>query len=404
MSTSRLVGATALGVLATVAAVAFGSRPLGVAGVGLLLAVLLTRLWAGFARGPARVRYTVSPQPAVEGGRVRVAISANRSSGVPVASIVVRGRLGRLGEHAVRLRGHGRRADGELDLGRLPRGTFQVSGVALELGDHLGLHTVTTPVTVDATAVVVHPRLTELETLFSDAGRFGADGRRLLLRRPAGFDFHSVREYEQGESLRRVHWPTTAKRGQLMVKELEDSPHDAMVVLLDCDPCGAAGTSPESSFDQAARAAGSILDAHLRRGRDVTLVTTGAGHSLVRVRARDPDRRAALDALAAAEPDAPLPLGRTLRHGLPAALRNGELTIVTANLDAPAVDAILGLAQRRLVSVVWIDAPSFAGRPTRTAPGLLRLAGTGIPVAPIRAGVDLAAALDLAGRREVARA
>ena len=33
------------------------------------------------------------------------------------------------------------------------------------------------------------------------------DGRRLLLRRPAGFDLHSVREYEQGESLRKVHWP-----------------------------------------------------------------------------------------------------------------------------------------------------------------------------------------------------
>ena len=37
------------------------------------------------------------------------------------------------------------------------------------------------------------------------------DGRRLLLRRPTGFDLHSVREYEQGESLRKVHWRTTAQ-------------------------------------------------------------------------------------------------------------------------------------------------------------------------------------------------
>jgi uncharacterized protein (DUF58 family) len=401
---SRLAGATALGIGVTVAAVAFGSRPLAVAGVGLLLAVGLTRVWAGFAGGPAAVRYSGSPQPAVEGERVRVAIDARRASAVPVGSIVVRGRLGRLGEHTVRLRGHGRRATRELDLGRLPRGTFRLSDVTLELGDPLGLHMVTSTIAPDGTVLVVHPRLTELRSLFSDAGRFGADGRRLLLRRSVGFDFHSVREYEQGESLRRVHWPTTAKRGQLMVKELEDSPRDAMVVLLDCDPCGAAGTAPRSSFDQAVRAAGSILEAYARRGRDVTLVTTGTVQAVVRVRALDPDRRAALDALAGAEPDAPHALGHTLRHGLPVGLRNGELAVVTANVDGHAVDAMLGAAQRRLVSVAWIDAPSFAGKPTRAAPGLLRLAGLGIPVAVVRAGVDLSLALDLPATREAAGA
>ena len=44
------------------------------------------------------------------------------------------------------------------------------------------------------------------------------EGRRLLMRRPSGFDLHSVRDYQQGESLRRVHWPTTARRGHLMVE------------------------------------------------------------------------------------------------------------------------------------------------------------------------------------------
>jgi hypothetical protein len=43
---------------------------------------------------------------------------------------------------------------------------------------------------------------------------------------------------------------------------------------------------------------------------------------------------------------------------------------------------------------VWVDAPSFAGRPTRTLPGLLRLAASGVPVAIVRQGDDLAAALD----------
>lgn len=404
MRRGPLAGAALLGASVTVAAVAFGSRPLGVAGLGLLLAVGFTRTWAGFARSPATVRYTWAPQPAEEGERVRLRIEALRASRVPVGSLVVRGRLGRLGGHAVKLRGHGRHATADLDLGRLPRGRFRLSDVTLELGDHLGLHAITLPLEADGTVVLVHPRLAELGALFSDAGRYGADGRRLLLRRSAGFDFHSVREHEQGDSLRRVHWPTSAKRGRLMVKELEDSPRDAVVVLLDCDPAGAAGSPPGSSFDQAVRAAGSILDAYARRGRDVALLTNGSDRALVRVRALDPDRRAALDALAAAEPDALHPLAHMLRHGQPAALRTEELAVVTSNLDARAVDALLGAAQHRLVSVAWIDAPSFVGKPTRAAPGLLRLAGSGIPVAVVRAGDDLAAALDLPASQVVARA
>ena len=71
---------------------------------------------------------------------------------------------------------------------------------------------------------MVYPRLVELERIFFDGGAGPEHGRRLLLRRPVGFDLHSVRDYQQGESLRRVHWPSTARRGSLMVKELEDSP------------------------------------------------------------------------------------------------------------------------------------------------------------------------------------
>ena len=67
------------------------------------------------------------------------------------------------------------------------------------------------------------------------------EGKRLLLRRTTGFDLHSVREYEQGESLRRVHWPSTAKRAQLMVKELEDAPRDEVAVVLDADASAVVG-------------------------------------------------------------------------------------------------------------------------------------------------------------------
>jgi uncharacterized protein (DUF58 family) len=391
--TPRLGGALLLGLGVSVAAVVFESRSLGVAGVGLLAAALIARLWAVTARGPVAVRFRAAPSPATEGDRVTLGVETRRRSRVPAGSVGVTVSLGRLGTHELALHGHRRSSSGELRLGRPPRGSYPIADARLVLGDYLGLESVATAVEA-STSIVVHPRLVVLDGLFSEAGRRGADGRRLLLRRPAGFDFHSVREYEQGESLRRVHWPTTARRGQLMVKELDDAPRDAVVVLLDCDPSGAVGAPPDSSFDTAVRAAGSVLRAHAVRGRKATLVTTGRRPAAVQVCSLEGDFRAALDVLAAAEPDAPYGLGPALGGEESAAARAGELLVVSATSEPASLDAVLASASRQLVSLVWVDAPSYAGRPTRTLPGLLRLSAAGVPVAIVRLGDDLASVLD----------
>ena len=397
----RLGGALLLGLVVTGAALAFGSRALGVAGVGLMLAALVTRVWAALARGPVVVGHSVTP--ATEGERVELEIAVARASRIPVGSLVARGSLGRLGGYECRLQGHGRTAAGRVYLGRLPRGLFRVSGSELVIGDYLGLDSISLPVDPLGATVTVYPRLVELQGLFSDAGRLGGSGRRLLLRRPAGFDFHSVREYTQGESLRRVHWPTTARRGQLMVKELEDTPRDTVVVLLDSDPAGACGDPPDSSFDDAVRVAGSVLKVYASRGRKASLVTTGTEGG-TQVSSLPDDFGAVLGVLAAAEANAQSRLPRWLAHEHARTAQAGELVVVTANLDLVAVDALIAVAARRLLSVVWIDAPSYVGRPTRAAPGALRLSSLGVPVAVVRRGDDLAAALDAPRMEAFARA
>lgn len=401
---SRWGGALGLGAGVTAAALAFGSRPLAVAGVGLLLAGGLSRAWAGLARGEISIRATVEPEKPVEGDRVRLRIQAKRSSRVPVGSAIVRLELGKLGHFELRLRGRGRTQQGELDLGTLPRGVFPLTNVQLVLGDHLGLGSLVVAGRTDAKAVIVYPVLVALRDVFDDGGARTGGARRLLLRRTAGFDFHSVRDYEQGESLRRVHWPTTARRGQLMVKELHDAPSDDVVVILDCDAAGAAGAPPDSSFDVAVRAAGSILQAHAGRGRTATLVTTGTRRVAQPMRSGEAGLDALLAVLAAAEPDASHGLERSLRDDDPVVTRGAALTVVTGAPLATVAPSLVRMAAHRLVSVAWIDTPSFAGRPTRADPGLLRLAGSGIPVAVVRRGDDLTAALRPAGARSAARA
>ena len=395
-------GGLVLGAIALIAAVATGSRTLGVVGVGFLLAGGVTWLWSWLADAPVRITQIVAPTQAVEGDRVHVDLEARRDSRLPLGSMVVHLTVGRVGGLACRMRASGRLATGAIDLGQLPRGVFPLTDMEVVLGDLLGLVTVTPRVLGDPATIVVCPRLTPLDGLFSDAGRAAGDGRRLLLRRAAGFDLHSVRAYEQGESLRRVHWPTTARRGQLMVKELEDTAHDGVVVVLDCDPRCAVGEPPDASFDAAVRVAGSLVQAHATRGQLATLVSTGRTRAVISVRSAAADLDGAVGALAAAEPDALDGLARFLA-GDHSWASSGEVAVVTATTDPAAFAEVLALARRRLVSLVWIDAPSFASRPTRAEPGLLRLAAHGVPTAVVRRGDDLAAVLSARALQAVAR-
>jgi len=242
-------------------------------------------------------------------------------------------------------------------------------------------------------ALLVYPRLVALDRLFSESGAHAQDGRRLLLRRPSGFDLHSVREYEQGESLRKVHWRTTAKRGQLMVKELEDAPRDEIAVLLDADAQAVSG----DSFDVQVRAAGSILRAHAANGRRAVLAVNSASRPSVRVSSLDGDWLVALGLLADAQPDGTRPVVELLARESGPASRALETVVVTSRLSgALAAKLVQRALVRQGVSVVWIDAPSFAGRPTHVEPELLRLQAAGVAVAVLRQGDSLAAVLGAA--------
>jgi uncharacterized protein (DUF58 family) len=250
-----------------------------------------------------------------------------------------------------------------------------------------------------AESLLVYPRLTEIDRLFSESGSRALEGRRLLLRRPTGFDLHSVREYEQGESLRRVHWPSTAKRAQLMVKELEDAPRDEVAVLLDADASVVVGPSHDSSFELQVRAAGSILKAHATRGRRAVLAINSASRAFQRVHSYDGDWRRALELLAAAEPDGPTPVAALLADESGPAARALELTVVTASLAPRLVDRLLQRTlSRHATSLVYVDPASFALEPLvelqpSVGAQLLRLQRGGVPVAVLHRGDDLAAKL-----------
>jgi hypothetical protein len=125
----------------------------------------------------------------------------------------------------------------------------------------------------------------------------------------------------------------------------------------------------------------------------------------VRVQTALGEWRQALETLAAVEPTGQVPLAALLVDDSGPAARAFELALVTSRLDTALIDRVVhrSLAQRR-VSVVYVDAPTFAGGRASREPGLLRLQASGVPVAVVRQGDDLRDVLGAAMRREAARA
>jgi uncharacterized protein (DUF58 family) len=378
-----------LGLLTYVVARAFGSKPLYPVALGLLFAPLLAWLWVRLAQGPMRLHRAVGAEERLEGDDVDVELRLEHTATVPPASLVLVEHVAGLGERRTPLESkHGR-----YTLAGLRRGRYQFLEVRALLEDAFGLQRAEIPLAAPWT-LLVYPRLVELDRLFSEGGTYAQDGRRLLLRRPSGFDLHSVREYEEGESLRKVHWRSTAKRGQLMVKELEDSPRDEVAILLDAE----AGASVGESFDVQVRAAGSLLLAQARRGRRAVLLVNGARRTVQRVHSYETDWRPAFDLLAAAEPDGHAPAASLLGDEAGAVVRALELTVVTSALSPLLVERLLQrtLSQRR-AALVFVDSASFGpnGAQPPPRPALLRLQAAGVPVAVLRRGDDLQAKLSI---------
>lgn len=394
-----------LGIVCWIAAVVFGSRALYPVAAGLVLVVPLALAWVRITLRQPRVSRRWPYGNLLERSDVTVELVLEREPGAPLPTVAAHERVGHLAEQVVELRSRGRgRYLGAYRLDDVPRGRHGFSPVRLSISDPFGLAEARLQLD-ERQALVVYPRLTQLDRLFFDGGAGPEHGRRLLLRRPVGFELHSVRDYQQGESLRRVHWPSTARRGALMVKELEDSPRDEVAVLLDGDAAGVAGSPPDSSFDAAVRVAGSILLAQMGKGRRCVLVLNTAGRELQTVSSDGQDWQRALELLAAAQPDASRPAAALLESGVSPATRSLELVVVTSRIEPALVNRLLERAlTRRAAALVHVEAASFAGRPHRPEPALLRLQASGVPVAVVRRGDDLATALAGVGAGDPAHA
>ncbi|MCG5443029.1 DUF58 domain-containing protein [Micromonospora sp. NIE79] len=155
------------------------------------------------------------------------------------------------------------------------RGVVPVGPLRVTRRDPLGLVALARPYGA-AVPVWVHPRIHPLTAVPRGSGR-SLDGR--VDGVPHGsITFDSLREYVVGDELRRVHWRTSARVGELMVRENVDTSLPRLVVLLDnrvaAHPQRVGGVA--ESFESACEAAASIVTAAHRADLPVLLLLVAA--------------------------------------------------------------------------------------------------------------------------------
>jgi len=243
--------------------------------VGVLLLVLPVLAWALLALRPREVTVSrVIATPVVAAGRpfdVELVVVARAGHGV--GTMLVEEQLpfalGARPRFALRPAAEQRlRYTARSDV----RGRFLLGPLTTRATDLFGLVQVRRTVPGTA-AVVVTPPVVPLPVIGLGRGR-SSSGEQLAALAAAGTaEDVAVREYRQGDDLRRVHWRSSARVGELMVRR-EENPWEARAtILLDNRECAHAGHARGSSLEAAVVVAASVA-VHLdRHGYVVDLVT-----------------------------------------------------------------------------------------------------------------------------------
>ncbi|MCA2222710.1 DUF58 domain-containing protein [Nonomuraea aurantiaca] len=158
------------------------------------------------------------------------------------------------------------------------RGRYTIGPLSVRITDPFGLVELTRGFTISDTLVVT-PQVVALPHVRLSGEWTGGGDSRTRSVAAAGDDDVAPREYRQGDDLRRVHWRSTARHGELMVRREEQQWQSRGALLLDTRRYAHRGEGPRSSFEVAVSAAASIGVHLAHEGLGLRLVTDqGAEH------------------------------------------------------------------------------------------------------------------------------
>jgi uncharacterized protein (DUF58 family) len=297
------------------------------------------------------------------------------------------------------------------------RGSFSLGPTVLISGDPFGLF-LNTHVFEGKNDLVVLPYMVELTAFPSPAGLF--PGGRAIRRRAAEItpQASGVREYAPGDALRRIHWPSSARRDRLMTKEYDQDPQADVWVFLDAyAPAHFRAKEentqtsqrvdqlwlwrrntevklPTDTFEYAVTIAGSVVNYYSKQGRTVGFACAGDVFTVLSPERGERQVNKVLETLTFLNSNGDLPLVALVETQAPSLPRASTVVLIT-----PAVDQSIDLAIDYLLTrnlrpvVVSIDAASF-GADADSRSVVERVRQRGVPVMRVSKDADIANALE----------
>jgi uncharacterized protein (DUF58 family) len=279
--TGRARSLIAAGFSAALCGLALGERDL--IRVGFLLAALpvVGALVVGRARATIKASRVISDQRAAVGAPVEVSLRVTNTGFFPVTGLMLEDRLpavrgGALDQRArfaLTILRSGQTTDIVYPLPMLPRGRFTVGPLRLRMTDPFGLVEMVEPFPAVSEIVIV-PQIHELGAQSLPGGHEQLGGSSVHAVGSLGADL-TVREYRQGDDVRKIHWRSSARTGELMVRQEERPWQGDVVVLVDSRRRTHRGEGAQSSLEWIVSAAASIADHLDRHGYRVTIVSGG---------------------------------------------------------------------------------------------------------------------------------
>jgi uncharacterized protein (DUF58 family) len=373
--TTRGTSFLTAGAACVLAGLLLGTDALISVGIALIVLPLLARLAAGRARYRLSCARSISPARVPAGHTATVTLRLDNASRLPTGLMLAEDgvpyALGTRPRYVLDGIERGGVRELSYPLRSDLRGKFEIGPLEIRIADSFGVVELGRSFS-SRTTFVVTPRVVPLPRATASSSWAGDGDGMTRTTAAAGEDDVIPRAYRQGDELRRVHWRSTARYGELMVRREEQRWRNRALLLLDTRRMSHSGTGVTSSFEFAVSAAASVGVHLAREGLDGALITDSGP-----VESGGLFEDVLLDSLAVIRPSA----NRDLSRGL-GALRSGDgglIVAVTGNLSPEAArqlaacrrDQCQGIALLLAVSS-WMDQANaergLTGNGTRHGP------------------------------------
>ncbi len=242
------------------------------------------------------------------------------------------------------------------------RGVFTLGDTNLVTGDPLGIYQVEFR-RPEAVTLAVMPPVIPLPFLQVSPGGWSGDGRPQPHSLEDSVSAEAVRPYRPGDSLRLMHWPTSARRTEPFVRVLEGAPASDWWIILDMERGVQVGREiEESTSELGVILAASVAARGLHLRRPVGLIAAGREPTWLRAESGEAHRWEIMRALARVETGV-TPLATLLESAAPLLGRQANLILITPSTEAAWVHALTKLSWCGMSTTALLIDPSSFGAP-----------------------------------------